>query len=145
MVNWQDCHRATLEYHPNKCREGWLLYRGTCYFLSERPQTYVQAEVDCLTMSEKGRVSKLTWSAKANHLAYLARLAGERHGSSELWIGADGRRGGWESRSVQWEKQCSCGQIWTHTIFGTGIKQHWLSLGWEVHGYIRANEQSSKT
>ncbi|XP_030042883.1 C-type lectin domain family 2 member D-like [Microcaecilia unicolor] len=76
--------------HPDPCADGWMWYKGTCYFFSEDMENWDVAQSFCTSQN-----SSLAYIKTQQELDYLMK----RKGDADYWIGL--RRGG-QGQSWKW-------------------------------------------
>ncbi len=104
---YENCPDATKTGYraPTLCPTGHEYYDGVCYRISDVKRPFVEAETDCMSATDKKGMydSRLMWTTKRHHYAYIQRRVNKKLNEDQFWIGLDDRseKNTWETRSVK--------------------------------------------
>ena len=83
------CHVDQEYFRAKACPEDSILISKVCYKLSEKPMTYVEAQLTCTSPPNSKRVSRLAYPLKFQHQQNLLVMAKNNKSAEAIFMGVD--------------------------------------------------------
>ena len=83
------CHVDKEYFRAKACTEDSILIDNVCYKLSERPMTYVEAQIVCTSPPNQKRVSRLAFPSKYQYQQNLLVMAKNNKSVEAIFVGVD--------------------------------------------------------